>query len=106
MSNHIELFIERVVGLMADRLDERSKASQAKRDAKRARLIAQGHEREPYLKGQWRRHPPKVADDRALVAARKKINSTPTPEEVAKGAQEERRRAAEYKYNVGKVERK
>jgi len=100
MSNHIELFIERVVGLMADRLDERNKANKAKI---RAMMIDKGHKAHPYLKGQYNRHHPETGDNIALRNARKANNSKPSPELVAGAAKEKRRRAAEYKFNVGKV---
>ena len=98
MSNHIELFVERVVGLMADRLDERNKANKAKI---RAMMIDKGHKAHPYLKGYHKGDP--VEDEKALRVSRREKNSKPSPELVAGAAKEKRIRAAEYKFNVGKV---
>ena len=91
-NTHIELFIERVVALMADRLDERNKANKAKI---RAWMIAKGHEEDPDLKGSYGGDP--VEDEKALKVARRANRSIPSPEKVALTAKRNRERAADYK---------
>jgi len=94
-NTHIELFIERVVGLMADRLDERSEASKANQAKIRAWMIAQGHREDPDLKGSHGGDP--VEDEKALRVARRVNKNKPSPEKVALTAKRNRERAADYK---------